>query len=67
MKKISIYAMIVLIAIIYTSCGGGVKEFNVKSNSTNITGDLEEYLQVVTGSYTISSVHTYTGLTYSSC
>jgi hypothetical protein len=56
MKKISICSMIAIIAIILTSCGGGVKEFNIKNNSTNITGDLEEYLEVVDGSYTVASV-----------
>ena len=56
MKKISILSMIAFVAIILTSCGGGVKEFNINNNSTNISGDLEEYLEVVDGSYTIASV-----------
>jgi len=56
MKKISILSMIAFVAIILSSCGGGVKEFNVTNNSTQITGDLEEYLEVVPGTYTLASV-----------
>lgn len=56
MKKMSVLSMIAFVAIILTSCGGGVKEsngveeefngveeeFNMNNNSTNISGDLEE-------------------------
>jgi len=54
MKKISILPMIALFAIILSSCGGGSKEFTVKNNSVNFAGDLQGYLEVVDGNYTVS-------------
>lgn len=53
MKKISILPMIALFAIIL-SCGGGSKEFTVKNNSVDFAGDLQGYLEVVDGNYTVS-------------
>ena len=46
--------MIALFAIILSSCGGGSKEFTVKNNSVNFAGDLQGYLEVVDGNYTVS-------------
>ena len=54
MKKISILPMIALFAIILSSCVGGSKEFTVKNNSVNFAGDLQGYLEVVDGNYTVS-------------
>lgn len=54
MKKISILPMIALFAIILSSCGGGSKEFTVKNNSVDFAGDLQGYLEVVDGNYTVS-------------
>lgn len=56
MKKKSFYAILAILALLITSCGGGAKEFTVKNNSKEITGDLKGYLEVVDGNYTISSV-----------
>ncbi len=55
MKKYQFYQpMIALFAIILSSCGGGSKEFTVKNNSVDFAGDLQGYLEVVDGNYTVS-------------
>jgi len=54
MRKISILSMIAFVAIILSSCGGGSKEFTVKNNSIDFSGDLHGYLEVVDGNYTVS-------------
>jgi hypothetical protein len=54
MKKTTILTMIAFVAIILSSCGGGSKEFTVKNNSVDFAGDLQGYLEVVDGNYTVS-------------
>jgi len=53
MKKKSFYAILAILALLITSCGGGAKEVIIKNSSKDFVGDLKGYLEVVDGNYTL--------------
>ena len=54
--KTNVILLTAVMAFLMISCGGGSKEIAVKNNSTEFTGALRDYLEVVDGDYSISDV-----------
>ena len=50
-NAMTVFGAIIFASLIFTSCGGGKKEYSIKPSSTNVKGDLSSFFEVVDGSY----------------
>ncbi|MBN1253285.1 MAG: hypothetical protein JXA16_14190 [Bacteroidales bacterium] len=56
MKKLNFFGIALAIMVLLYSCAEKVTEFSVQNNSTEVEGDLHDYLEIIDGTYKASLI-----------